>query len=234
MEYNTLVRQCLKTIQDWNNHEHSQYKGKTRWEVFLEKQNPDLKPINWKGILPYLGYTTRAKCQAGNVKFRDTLFLLGDNGKIALGDELIEIMKVVERQELQIYWIDGHDGSVLKAIAYIDGKYVCELIKKPLVARARVEQTAGDRANMELVSHYNNTIRAYATRRKNALTDVVMFDHRRRTLNDNFKIPFLETGAEQYQPVRLEILNNDFEEPLKRDLKSDERTVKEQMMENWF
>ena len=45
---------------------------------------------------------------------------------------------------------------------------------------------------------------------------------------------FLETGAEQYQPVRLEILNNEFEEPLKRDLKSDERTVKEQMMENWF
>ena len=95
----------------------------------------------------------------------------------------------MERQESQIYLIDGHDGSVLKAIAYIDGKYVCELIKKPLVARARVEQTAGDRANMELVSHYNNTIRAYATRRKNALTDVVMFDHRRRTLHDNFKIP---------------------------------------------
>lgn len=234
VEYNALVRQCLKTIQDWNNHEHSQHKGKTRWEVFLEKQNPDLRPINWKGILPYLGYVTRATCRSGNVKFHDTLFLLGDNGKIALGDELIELMKVVERQELQIYWLDGHDGGVLKAIAYIDNKYVCELIKKPIVARARIEQTAGDRANMELVSHYNNTIRAYATRRKNALTDVVMIDHRRRTLNDNFKIPFLETGAEQYQPMELEILNNDFEEPLKRDLKRTAKTVKEQMMENWL
>ena len=39
---------------------------------------------------------------------------------------------------------------------------------------------------------------------------------------------------EQYQPMELEILNNDFEEPLKRDLKRTAKTVKEQMMENWL
>lgn len=234
IEYNVLVRQCLKTIQDWNNCEHSQYKGKTRWEVFLEKQHPDLHPINWKGILPYLGNETKATCKAGNVKFQDTLFLLGDNGKIALGDELISIMKIVERRELQIFWIDGHDGSVLKAIAFIDGRYVCELIKKPVVTRARIEQTAGDRANMELVSHYNNTIRSYVSHRKNELTEVIMIDNRSRTLNDNFKIPFLEIGTDQYRQKTLEILDNDFEKPLQPDLNGGEKTVKEQMMQNWF
>lgn len=233
VEYTALVRQCLKTIQDWNNCEHSRYKGKTRWEVFLEKQHPDLHPINWKGILPYLGNKTKATCKAGNVLFQNTLFLLGDKGEIALGDDLIAVMKVVERRELEIFWIDGHDGNVLKAIAFIDGRYVCELIKKPLVSRARIEQTAGDRANMELVSHYNNTIRSYATNRKNSLTEVVVIDNRTRTLNDNFKIPFLETGAGSYKQETMEILRNDFEEPLQPDLSGSAKTVKEQMMENW-
>lgn len=240
VEYTALVRQCLKTIQDWNNCEHSEHKGKTRWEVFMEKQHPDLRPINWKGILPYLGNKTKATCKAGNVLFQNTLFLLGDKGKIALGDDLIEIMKVVEREELEIFWIDGHDGNVLKAIAFIGGRYVCELIKKPLVARARIEQTAGDRANMELVSHYNNTIRSYATNRKNSLTEVVMIDNRTRTLNDGFKIAFLETGVDSYKQETMEILRNDFEEelngfemPLQSDLNDGVKTVKEQMMQNW-
>lgn len=240
IEYNALVRQCLKTIQDWNNCEHSRCKRKTRWEVFLEKQNPNLHPINWKGILPYLGYETRATCKAGNVKFQNTFFLLGNNGSIALGEDLIGIMKIAEQKELQIYWISGHDGGVLKAIAFIGGRYVCELIQKPVVSRARIEQTAGDRANMEIVSHYNNTIRAYATNRKNSLTEVIMIDNRKRTLNDNFKIPLLETGADDYRQETVEILRNDFEEelndsemPLQLDLKSSEMTIKERMLQNW-
>ena len=67
-----------------------------------------------------------------------------------------------------------------------------------------------------------------------------MIDNRKRTLNDGFKIAFLETGAEQYRMETTEVLSkdseeelNDFEKPLQPDLNNGAMTVKEQMMQNW-
>lgn len=233
MPFEDIIKMSLGKIQEWNNSEHSIHKGKTRWEVFLENQHPSLKPINWVGILPYLGNRTKATCKAGNVKFRNTFYLLGENGEISLGDNLIGLMKQVEGEELDVYWIEGFSGQVLKCIAFCKGRYVCELIRKPLIARATIEQTDEDRANFAIVSHYNNTIRAYATRRKNALEDIVVIDHRKRTLNDKFQIPgvMINTWGNEIKE-NVEILETrEVETELQPCLNENENGIR---MSNWI
>jgi hypothetical protein len=214
--YNQLVKQCLGDIQIWNNMPHSIYKDKTRWEVFCEKQNPNLSPTNWKGILPYLGDKASRTCRAANIKIGNTYYLLGDEGKICTGDDLIAILTKVEQKQLDIRYLTGHNGQMLKALAYINDKYVCELIEKPLVSRAQIEQTDQDRANMEIVSAYNNTITGYARKRKNNIEPVIVIDNREVTLNNKFQIFELtnvdEPGYLNVDDEReIEILEEDLE-----------------------
>ena len=80
--YDTLTQQCLQDIQDWNNMPHSIHPEMTRWEYFVENQNPDLKPTNYKAILPHLGYKTQSSCNAGIIRLQKSKFLLGDEGSL--------------------------------------------------------------------------------------------------------------------------------------------------------
>lgn len=218
--YEQLVRKCLKHIQTWNNMPHSIYKHKTRWEVFMERQNPDLRPTNWHGILPWLGEKTSKTCRAGNISWRNKSFLLlAENGQIQTGQALIDLMSVVEGQKLDIYWMDGHEGQLLKALAYLNGRYVCELLPKPIVNRARIEQTQEDRKAMEMLSRYNETIRGYVTRRKNEIGKIIIVDNRKKTLNDKFQIRDLA------QDMHLMVYND---EPEDDDLVVDVETTFEQ------
>jgi hypothetical protein len=57
--------------------------GKTRWEVFLENQNSDLTPINWRGILPYIGHKTQTSYNVGTIRLQNNTYLLAKNGKYA-------------------------------------------------------------------------------------------------------------------------------------------------------
>ena len=129
--YDELARDCLADIVTWNNMPHSQqdkYPGKTRWDVFLENQHPDLRPINWDMILPYIGNRTETSCKAGTIKLQRKEFFLGLNGKISTGEELVGLMDMVDGKELDVYWLDDNNGEVLRALVYLrDGnRIMCE------------------------------------------------------------------------------------------------------------
>ena len=124
---------------------HSQNKNMTRWEYFCEKQNENLKPTNYKAILPHLGFETVSSCNAGIIKLQYGEFLLGDNGSIFTGESLIRLMKRVEGQEIKIYWLDDHEDKVFKALVYINGQYICEALPKPRPNRAKIERTPEER-----------------------------------------------------------------------------------------
>lgn len=192
--YDELARDCLADIVTWNNMPHSQqdkYPGKTRWDVFLENQHPDLRPINWDMILPYIGNRTETSCKAGTIKLQRKEFFLGLNGKISTGEELVGLMDMVDGKELDVYWLDDNNGEVLRAIVYLRGgnRIMCEAFLKPSFHRAKIEQTAQDRANMSLVMSYIQTINGYISRRKSEIDKVLVIDHRDMTLNNRFTIP---------------------------------------------
>lgn len=204
--YDELAMDCLKDIITWNNMPHTQqdkYPGKTRWEVFLENQHPGLQPINWNMILPYIGKKAETSCKAGTIKLQRKEFFLGLNGEISRGDELISLMELVEGKELDVYWLDGNNGEVLKALVYLRGgsRMMCEAYLKPTFHRAKIEQTAQDRENMTIVMAYIETINGYVSRRKASIERVLVIDRREMTLNNKFSIPGIDTQRYNVDPL---------------------------------
>lgn len=210
--YDKLAQQCLSDIETWNNMPHSIQKDKTRWEVFMEKQNPALKPTNYKSFLKNLGYLEPGvRVKAGIMHFRNAEFLLGDNGEIYAGERLINLMKQVEGEKVDIYWLDDNNGEVLKALIYIGNTCICEALPKPIYSRATIEMTENDKKARTIMSSYSLTIEAYQRNQKNALEHVEVIDNTPITLNNKFSI----NGMNQRIGKPAEVLpETDFEDSL--------------------
>lgn len=202
-----LIVKCMQNIETYNNTEHPHEKGISRWDYFLKHQHEDLKPINWRGILPYIGHTPRNGknpiCKAGIVNFDNQEWLLAEDGAILIGDALIEVMKDVEGEQLSVYWLDDEYGDVIKAIAYIDNTYMCELMPIPKGKRSTLETTPEHKAARELMKAYEGTIQDFQNEQRASVRKVVVLDNRKVTLNNNFQIlpreetdPFIEFEQE--------------------------------------
>lgn len=194
--YAEIVEGCLRDIETWNNTEHTHIKGMSRWEVFLSMQNPNVRPTNYHGILPYLGYETKTSVNVGIINFQNSKYLLGLDGTICTGDKLIKLMQIAEGSDVTIYWLDGNDGKVLKAHVYIGDQFICEAIEHPAYHRARIERTAEDLVNRELVSSYVNTIDSFGRRGKKNLNKITVIDNIPVTIGNSFKMPNLAARYE--------------------------------------
>lgn len=193
LTFEEIVEQTLKRYEHYNNEPHPAHPEMTRWEFFMTRQHPDLCEINWLGIVPYLGYCTKSSCRTGIVRLNNGECLLGIDGKVALGDDLIRLMKIVEGEELEVRWLDDNEGKVLKAYAYIGNQYVCELLQKPIYSRARIEQTETDMKARELMSKYVATIEGFGNRRKKEIQRITVLDdvvmEQERTPEYVFSVP---------------------------------------------
>lgn len=206
VEYDALVEQCLRDIEQWNNTEHSKIKGKSRWEVFVENQNPTLKATNYKKLIPMLGYKTETSVKAGIIHLQRHEYLLGDNSEIYFGERLINLMKQVEGTKVSIYWLDGNDGQIIKALVYHGDRYICEAILKPVYNRARAEQTDYDLAKRETMSKYVATIEGYMRNGAKSVDQVTLIDNRPKTLNGKFKINGIHKPETNGNIVPVEML----------------------------
>lgn len=194
--FDTIVDQSLSDIETWNNMPHSVHTDKTRWEVFCEMQNKNTQPTNWAAILPHIGKTEKSSCNAGIIKFRNTTFVLGLDGEIALNDDLIRLLKYVNGKEFTIYWLDGNDGNVLKAMIYYDDIMLCDLVPQPEYSRSIHERDEQGEINRRLMSAYENTVNKFMAQRKREIDQVLIIDHRKKTLNNKFQI----AGRKKYIP----------------------------------
>lgn len=202
--YQDIIKGCLKDIEDWNNTPHSVHKEKTRWEVFMEMQTPDTKPTNWPSLLPRLGFKTETSCNRGLIRLQGKEFVLGDYGNIYTGQPLINAMKKIEGRKVDVYWLDGNDGNVLKAIVFYDDAMICEAIAKPVVSRSVTERTPEENAAFALYSKYVATIEAFRRERVKSLNDIVIIDNRQKTLNRKFVIPGLtHYEVKEDQPTEI-------------------------------
>lgn len=205
--YDTIVKNSLQDIMDWNNSPHTVYTDKTRWEVFIENQHPGLKPTNWNAILPHIGYKTETSCQLnGIIHLNNEEYLLGIDGEIALGDRLINLMSKLAGRQIDVYWLDGNDNEIIKAVIYErrGGVQIGEAIKMPAYNRAPIERGEKDKEARRIMSAYETTISAYGKRRADAInTNILVIDNRPTTLNRKFVIPGLENyKTEEMPPVQ--------------------------------
>ncbi|AKQ39429.1 hypothetical protein AS87_03635 [Riemerella anatipestifer Yb2] len=211
-----IIMNSLYDIQKWNNMEHSRYEGKSRWQVFTEMQCKDTKPTNWRAILPYLGKVTSTSCNAGIVRFRSAEYLLGLGGEIALGDDLIKLMKYVEGKSFEVYWLDGNDGSPLKAMIYYDDMLLCELLPKPVYSRAYHELDDTGKINRQIMSAYENTVNAFMRERKNDIDNLTVIDRRSKIIGNSFVIPGLEAFIPSEEPAKIINIEDEEYSPLEQ------------------
>lgn len=204
--YDQLAEGCLKDIETWNNMEHSKIKGKTRWEVFTEMQNPEVKPTNWRAFLPYLGIKTETSCSVGQIKLNNKKYLIGENGRIVYSDRLTKLMDQIEGKELDVYWLDGNNGQIMKALVYLRGtdRCICEAVTKPAHNKAQIERTPEDIENYTAMAKYVSSVDAYINRQKKAIDKVTVIDNTPKTLNNKFQISGLRKPiTERIGPVEI-------------------------------
>lgn len=187
--YNDLVGLVIGKINEWNNMPHNREPQLTRWEYFVQHQDDRLKPINWLALLKYLGYKTETSVHVGVVNLNRQKFLLADEAGLATGERLIRLMERVEGRNVDVYWLNGIDGTILKALVYEGNQYVCELMLQPAYNRAKLEQTEKDMMNRELMSSYVMTVEAFRRRRIKEVEKVMVIDNTPRTLNNKFSMP---------------------------------------------
>ena len=187
--YEVLADASVQDLITWNNMPHSKHPNMTRWEYFKNNQNPDLKPTNYKAILPHLGETTVTSCNAGIIKLQSSEWILGKEGEISTGETLIELMKRVEGKTFEIKWLDDNYGKVFIAYIYLDGQFICEAISKPIYSRAKIEITPEEKVSRELMTRYVATIQGYQRQQKNSIETVTVIDNRPLTLNNDFVVP---------------------------------------------
>lgn len=217
--YDEIIRNCLDDIAEWNNSPHSKYTNKTRWEVWMEKQHAKLEPINWHGILPYIGERTDSSCNVGFIKLNKKLFMLGDDAQAYSGDDLIEAMDVLEGKDVKIHWLKGHSGNVLKAHVYRNEQCVCEGIPKPAAKRSRLEAKDSDshKQASEIMAKYIASIDSYRKKKKAEIKELVVIDNRKRTLNDGFDLSFMGIGVGKQTKEPTDDGFDDLEENLEDD-----------------
>lgn len=187
--YEDIVAGCFRDIEDNNNMPDPNYPDKTRWEVFLENQNPNVMPTNWHAILKSpVGYCTHTSCRTGIVKLNRKEFLLGFDGEIAYSEKLIGLLDQLEGKEFDVYWLDSHNGDVLKAHVYLGDTFICELIPKPISHRARIEGTPETMAARVEMSKYVASVQGYVNSQGKALKGVTIIGQERKTLNNKFSV----------------------------------------------
>ncbi|MBD3748544.1 MAG: hypothetical protein IE931_03515 [Sphingobacteriales bacterium] len=195
-----IVANSLETIALWNNQLHSNqelHPGLTRWDVFLDKQHKDLKPTNWAGILPYIGFNQKSSMKAGRIILQGRHRVVGYNGEVATGESLIQIMKKIEGHNVNVYWLDDNEGEVLKALVYdLQGVQICELLGDLEYSRSTLEMTEEDKKNRQLTSAYAATVQSYIRNNAGEINRVTLIEEE-KPRSTRFQIK----GFDKYKPA---------------------------------
>lgn len=207
---NEIVKKALKAIEKWNNDLHTNqelHPGMSRWDVFMDKQHPELTTTNWTGILPYIGYETASSMRLGRITLQGKHRVVGFDGEVATGEKLISVMKRIEGKDVVVRWLDGNDGQVLKSLVYdTDGNLICELLGDLAYSRATLERTEEDAKNRELTSAYAATVQGYINQNAKKVESITILEKPKPTKKrfvmpglDSYEVP--ETKAEILPPA---------------------------------
>lgn len=201
--YDNIIEGCLEDIYNWNNSPHSQDENLTRWEYFLQNQHPELRPTNWTAILPHLGYEQTTSCNVGYINLQGKKRAIAMDGQICTGESLINVMKAIEGKEITVYWLDNNQGGVLKALAYYNGKFICEVQEMPKYNRAVIERTDADEDARRIQSAYVATVESFIRRQEKQIQKINVIKPEKRATANGFFIP----GVDRKQKLSASIEN---------------------------
>lgn len=200
--YDKIIDECINDIYEWNNAPHSQDPSVTRWEYFIERQHPNLRPTNWQAILPYLGYAQKTSCNLGYINLQGKKRAIALDGKICTGDDLIHAMKSIEGKDIDVYYLDDNKGNVLKALAYYQDRFICEVVEMPKYNRAVIERTPEQEAARELQSKYVATVEAFIKSQEKTIQSINIIHAHKPAPKKPFYIPGMD--VKKFTPDDIE------------------------------
>lgn len=202
--YDILINERLLELEQYNNMPHPEESSLSKWDYFEQRQDPNLKPTNWEAILPVIGHKTTTSCNVGYIRLQGQKRAIAEDGKILTGEALIQKMRAIEGKEFEVYWLDGNDGQVLKALVYLNNRVICEVMEMPRYNRAKNERTddSHDQA-LKLQSAYVASVDAFEKRQRSKIEKIAIIDNTPRTVNTNFKMPNLKRYEQREEPVEV-------------------------------
>lgn len=201
--FDILINERMLEIEQFNNSAHAENASLSRWDYFEQNQHADLKPTNWELILPHLGFKTPTSCKGGYVMLQGKKRAIAENGKILTGEALIQQMRVIEGKEFDVYWIDGNEGQVLKALVYYNERFVCEVMEMPRYNRATIERTEADNAALQLQSSYVASVDLFEKRQRSKIENVQIIDNTPKTVNSNFRFKNVKRYEAREEPAEV-------------------------------
>lgn len=202
--YDILINERLLELEQYNNMPHPEEKSLSKWDYFEQRQDPNLKPTNWEAILPIIGHKTTTSCNVGYIRLQGQKRAIAEDGKILTGEALIQKMRIIEGKEFDVYWLDGNDGQVLKALVYLNNRVICEVMEMPRYNRAKNERTdnSHDEA-LKLQSAYVASVDAFEKRQRSKIEKIAIIDSTPKTVNSNFRMPNLKRYEPREEPVEV-------------------------------
>lgn len=136
----TLIADELESVQRWNNELHPNQKrfaGKTRWQVLLENQHPDLGRPQKHKLFRHLGLKT------------DTSIRNNDFATVQHEKYLIDHLEAMGRMapnnySVQAYYLPEPDGSIEDVYLYQGNTFITRATKTERYQKSKLERTEED------------------------------------------------------------------------------------------
>jgi len=164
----TLIADEMESCYRWNHDLHpnqKKFQGKSRWQVMLENQHPDIgRPQKYK-LFKHLGLST-------DTSIRNSDFASVQYEKYSI-DQLEAMHRLAPNNySVQAYYLPEPDGSIEEVYLYQDNTFITRATKIPRYQKSKIERTPEDEQirteRSKRNSHYykveNDALAAHVTR----------------------------------------------------------------------
>jgi hypothetical protein len=130
----------LMDVEDYNNSEHPQIKGKTRMQVLLENLNPNASLVKWSEDIRYVGTKVDT-----SIRHNQYCIVRGHQFVLPSAD----IIKRMKHYKVEAYYVP--ELLEKKVWLYHEGEFLCEAMAADTIAFnvATAEWTDQDKANYQ-------------------------------------------------------------------------------------
>ncbi len=135
-DYEEVLNIYAEIINEYNNDEHPDIKGKTRLEVLKEKQNPNARQLPMPVIAKSFGYRTKTS-------LRRSQYFRVQYSNYGLPSPYY-IKKFDTDSSVIAYWIPDADGNIPEIYVFQDDRYIATCKKIERYNEALAERTEED------------------------------------------------------------------------------------------
>lgn len=202
-DYEEVVGMAIDSMIEWNGSPHPDQKrfpGMTRIEVFLERQNPNLAPIDWRNVARWVGHSRETSVNRYELRV--------NNAKWILPDPTLANKTGNNGTPIDAYWLENADGMTERIYLYSrdSDKFLAEALPKKVAHRARVEQTEQDAKILGENYRYNKQIENHVNEAKEKIMDLKVFKTSVINQDIDQEVEIIETASDE-EEFDLDLLN---------------------------